>query len=408
MNYVHGYIANICNNGTQHLHYIKITRFYSFKSAKYRTTNCNQLHCKHVIIFIRRQRWWAAMENLWQAYRRALAWEQECTVLNFCTQESKANPPSKTLYAAAWFTWYNLSDTFCWLSQQPQVHFLDFESVLVGLHSVKCNCLLRIWRQLVLVISISSWMTGTRYIIADTFCWLSWWPHVCSWNLKISLKVCIKANGTVSSHVGGGVFPWSWFQVGWLEPDAFFAYTFWWLSWWPHVHSWNSKVSWKVCIQANATVSSEFVGDVFLRFRFQSGWLEPDAFLPTLFVGFLDNLMSVLGAWNCLESLKVCIQANATRCIFCRHILLAILTTSCPFFGVWKCPGKSAFRQMRLSPLNLVAMCSHKFEMHVGQYFVATEKMTFVVTCLATDTATYIVTAQQVSQRRWHINIIQK
>jgi hypothetical protein len=55
------------------------------------------------------------------------------------------------------------------------------------------------------------------------------------------------------------------------------------------------KVSWKVCIQGNATVSLEFGGDVFLRFQSQVGRLDPDAFLPTYFVGYLDDLKSVLG-----------------------------------------------------------------------------------------------------------------
>jgi hypothetical protein len=42
------------------------------------------------------------------------------------------------------------------------------------------------------------------------------------------------------------------------------------------------------------TVSSEIGGDVFSRFRFQVGCLEPDAFLPTHLVGYLNDLKSVL------------------------------------------------------------------------------------------------------------------
>ncbi len=99
--------------------------------------------------------------------------------------------------------------------------FMEFESVLESQHSGKCDCLLRIWLQRALAISISSWMTGTRCIFADTFCWLSWQPHVYSWNLKVSRKVCIQANATVSSEFGGNVFSRCQFQVGWLEPDAF-------------------------------------------------------------------------------------------------------------------------------------------------------------------------------------------
>jgi hypothetical protein len=46
---------------------------------------------------------------------------------------------------------------------------LEFERVLESLHSGKCDCLLRIWWQRVLVISISSWMAVARCIFADTF-----------------------------------------------------------------------------------------------------------------------------------------------------------------------------------------------------------------------------------------------
>jgi hypothetical protein len=167
---------------------------------------------------------------------------------------------------------------------------LEFESVSKRLHSGKYDCSLRIWWKLVLVILISSWMTGTRCIFADTLYWLSQQPHVWSWNLK---------------------------------------------------------VTWKVCIQANATVASEFGEDVFLRFRFQVGWLEPDAFLPTHFVGFLNNLMSDLGVWKCLKTsafrqMWLFPQNFVTTFShdfnfklddwnlmhFCRHILLAISTTS--------------------------------------------------------------------------------
>ena len=97
---------------------------------------------------------------------------------------------------------------------------LEFESVLKSLHSGQCDCLLRIGWQRVLAISISSWMTGTRCIFADTFCWLSQRPHVWSWNLKVSWKVCIQVNATASSEFGGNVFSRFRFQVGWLEPDA--------------------------------------------------------------------------------------------------------------------------------------------------------------------------------------------
>jgi hypothetical protein len=66
----------------------------------------------------------------------------------------------------------NISTTSC--------QFMKFESVLESMHSGKCDCLLRNWWRRVLAISISSRMTGTRCIFADTFCWLSQRPHVCS------------------------------------------------------------------------------------------------------------------------------------------------------------------------------------------------------------------------------------
>jgi hypothetical protein len=62
--------------------------------------------------------------------------------------------------------------------------------------------------------------------------------------------------------------------------------TFCWLSQRLHVWSWILKMSWKACIQANATVSSEFGADMFSRFRFQVRWLEPDAFWSTLYSYF--------------------------------------------------------------------------------------------------------------------------
>ncbi len=309
--------------------------------------------------------------------RGALAWEQECKVLNCSTQESTANPPSKIPYAAAGFSWCTLSDTFWWLSQQPhvcfwglkvswkrfipanatvssefdgdvlskfwfqvgwqepdaffpthfvgyldnlvslleilkvswkvcfqanatvssevggnlplqfqfqvgwlvQMHFcrcislaiittsslfLKFESVLESLYSGKCDCLLRIWLRSALAILI-----GTGCIFADTFCWLSQQPHVSSLSLKGPWKRCIQANAIVSSESGGDVFLQFGLQAGWLKPDAFLPTLF--VGY--HANSWNLKESWRVCIQANVTVSSEFDGNVFSWFRFQVGWL---------------------------------------------------------------------------------------------------------------------------------------
>jgi hypothetical protein len=79
---------------------------------------------------------------------------------------------------------------------------LEFESVLESLHSGKCDCHLRIWLQHALEVSISSRVTGTRCIFANIFCWLSQEPHVWVWNLKAFWKVCIQANATVSSEFG--------------------------------------------------------------------------------------------------------------------------------------------------------------------------------------------------------------
>jgi hypothetical protein len=341
----------LLSNNRAHLHFKKFTWFFSFKSAMYRTTNCCQLHCKHVIIFIRWQRWWKAMENLWQAYRRSIGLgagmqgvelyypgrqskptkqKSVCChviyLMHFVQQILLAVPTTLCLFLEfesvlemlhcgkcdcllRIFWQCDLTILIFKSDDWNQMHFcrhillaipttsclfLEFECVVESLHPIECDFILRIWWQRVLAISISSLMTGTRCIFADTFCW----P------------------------------PWQY-----------------------HVHSWNLKVSWKVCIQANATVSSEFGGNVFSRFWSQVEWLEPDAFLPTVFVGHLDNLMSVLGIWKCLGRLAfrlmrrflqnlvaTCshnfdfmLDADWSQMHFCWHILLAILTLSCPF-----------------------------------------------------------------------------
>jgi hypothetical protein len=84
----------------------------------------------------------------------------------------------------------------------------------------KCDCRIRIWWQHVLAISISSWMTGTRYIFANTICWLSQGPHVWPCNLKVSWKACIQANASAFSEFSGNVFSQFRFQVGCLEPET--------------------------------------------------------------------------------------------------------------------------------------------------------------------------------------------
>jgi hypothetical protein len=51
--------------------------------------------------------------------------------LNCSAQEGTANPLSRNLHAAAWFTWFILAATFCW---QPHVCFWNFK-VFLKLHS---------------------------------------------------------------------------------------------------------------------------------------------------------------------------------------------------------------------------------------------------------------------------------
>ena len=84
---------------------------------------------------------------------------------------------------------------------------------------------------------------------------------------------------------------------------------------------------------------------------FQVGGLEPDAFLPTHFVDYLDNLMSALEIWKCLEGPLsgkcYCLLRIWWHCVlaiwifkldywnqknFCQHIPLAVPTTSGPLF----------------------------------------------------------------------------
>ena len=83
-----------------------------------------------------------------------LAREQECYVLNCSTQEGTPNPPSRNLYAAAWFTWSSLSNTFCWLPLQSYVCSWNSKVILETQHMSKCKCLHRFWCQLVLAISM--------------------------------------------------------------------------------------------------------------------------------------------------------------------------------------------------------------------------------------------------------------
>ncbi len=216
------------------------------------------------------EQWWI---NCHKHAGGAMA-REECKVLNCSRQEATANPPRKKPNAPAWFA---------------------------------------------------------KSIMANTFCGISWQPHGALWNFGVFWRRLTQANATATSEFTCDVVSRFRFQVGWLEPArCISANTFCWISQRPHVCSWSLKVSWKVCIQANATVSSEVGVNVFSRFRFQVGWLEPDAFLPTHFVEYLNDLMSVL--------------------------------------EVWKCLGKYAFRQMRLSPQNLLATSSRDFDFKLDDW----------------------------------------
>ncbi len=138
-------------------------------------------------------------------------------------------------------------------------------------------------------------------------------------------------------------------------------------------------------------------------FAFQVGWLKPDAFWPTHFVEYLNNLMSVLEVWKCLGK-NVFMQMQLTP--------QNLLATSSRSFGiqvrwlepdafwpthfveylndlmsvleVWKCLGKYAFRRMRLFPQKLVATSSRDFDfklddwnqMHFGRNILLNISMT--------------------------------
>ena len=69
-----------------------------------------------------------------------------------------------------------------------------------------------------------------------------------------------------------------------------------------HVLSWNFKVFWKLRTPADATASSEFVGDVLSRFRLSSWMTGTRSILATHFVGYLGALMSVLGNSECFRN----------------------------------------------------------------------------------------------------------
>jgi len=124
LNYVHGFIANICNNRT-HLHFKELHD--SLHSKVPRTAQQIAVYCTASITSSSSSSDDddSSDERQWKIYDKckggAFAWEQECKLLNCSTQEGTANPPSKNPYAVAWFTRCILSNLFCWLSQQPHV-----------------------------------------------------------------------------------------------------------------------------------------------------------------------------------------------------------------------------------------------------------------------------------------------
>ena len=133
-----------------------------------------------------------------------MAREQECKVLNCSTQEGAVNPPSRNPLAAAWFAWSILADTICW---RPQVCSWSLKVFWKRRRRTNTTVSSEFGRvDVFLRFRCSSWMDGTRCILADTFCWLSRRPHVCSWNFKVFWKRHSRKNTTVSSEFGVDVF----------------------------------------------------------------------------------------------------------------------------------------------------------------------------------------------------------
>ncbi len=298
------------------------------------------------------EQWWLNCDK--HTGDKAMA-REECKVLNISRQEATANLPCRNPNAPAWFAKSIMANTFCSISWQPHGGLWNFGVFWRRLTQANATAASEFTCDVASQFRFSSWMTGIRCILADTLCWISQQPHVCSWSLK---------------------------------------------------------VSWKVCIQTNATVFSEVGGNVFSRFRFHVGWLEPDAFLPTHFVEYLNNLMSVLEFWKCLgkyafRQMRLPPQKLVATCShdfdfkldewnqmhFCRHILLNISTTM-SVLEVWKCLETCAFRRMQLSPQTSLAPSSSNFGFQVGWLELDAFWSTFC-NYFATKTTTYIVTRQQ-------------
>ena len=286
--------------------------------------------------------------------------------------------------------WSILLDRLCWLSQQP--HIRSWKLI------IRANAFSQF--------RFSSWITGTRWILANTLCWLFWQPHVSSWNLKVSWKLRILANASVSSEFGGNVISQFRFSSWITGTGCILANTFCWLSWQPRARSWNLKVSWKLRIQANASVSSEFGSKVLSQFRFSSWMTGTRCILANTFC-WLSRQPRVR-SWNLKVYWKHHIRANATvssefggyvflQFWFCNKLddwihLIGYLDNLMPILGILKCLGNSAFEQMLLSPQNLVATCSRNFDFQVGWLEAADAFWATFCSYFAAETIAYEVT----------------
>jgi hypothetical protein len=130
----------------------------------------------------------------------------------------------------------------------------------------------------------------------------------------------------------------------------------------PHVRSWNKHtegaMARKECKVLNCS-SQEATANLPSR--------NPNA--PAWFVGYLDNLMAVCGISECFEDALLRqmqrppqnLLANSSRSfgfqvgwletgVFWPTHFVEYFNNLMSVHEVWKCPGKYAFRQMRLSP----------------------------------------------------------
>jgi hypothetical protein len=71
--------------------------------------------------------------------------------------------------------------------------------------------------------------------------------------------------------------------------------------------------------------------------------------------------------WQRVLSISIPSWMTGTRCILPTHFV-SYLNDLMSDLGIWKCLGKSAFRQMRLFPQNLVAMCSSDLDFKLDNW----------------------------------------